>query len=247
MLCWLSPNTCMAQFLGFLAGMYVRGIIYVCYRPGGLKSDLWVQFDTLLLWSRLKIQIGTMFSELYIITWVAKTRIFVDRILCRTAQLEAFLLESYDRILRRTTNVLNAPNFQNGFGSVSWLVGAEILPPAVRPSVYPLNIAFTWMVRWPAWFYGMPDDLHGFTDCVMACMALLIRWWPAWYYRLCDDLHGFTDCVMTCMALLIRWWPAWLYGMSDDLHGFIDCVMTFMLLLVGRWLEEFVSCTGGLV
>ena len=36
---------------------------------------------------------------------------------------------------------------QSGYGSVSWLVFAELLPPAIRPTAYPLGIAIMWFVN----------------------------------------------------------------------------------------------------
>ena len=36
---------------------------------------------------------------------------------------------------------------QCGYGSVSWLVFAELLPPAIRPTAYPLGIAIMWFVN----------------------------------------------------------------------------------------------------
>lgn len=37
--------------------------------------------------------------------------------------------------------------FMSGYGSVSWLVFAELLPPAIRPTAYPLGIAIMWFVN----------------------------------------------------------------------------------------------------
>ena len=38
-------------------------------------------------------------------------------------------------------------SFKSGYGSVSWLVFAEILPPKIRPKVYPLGIAIMWFMN----------------------------------------------------------------------------------------------------
>ena len=34
-----------------------------------------------------------------------------------------------------------------GYGSVSWLVFAEVLPPEIRPTAYPLGIAIMWFIN----------------------------------------------------------------------------------------------------
>ena len=38
-------------------------------------------------------------------------------------------------------------NFQIGYGSVAWVIVAEILPTNSRSTLYPLALAFMWMVN----------------------------------------------------------------------------------------------------
>ena len=52
--------------------------------------------------------------------------------------------------------------FQNGFGSVSWLVAAEILPSEVRTLAYPVIVASTWLFNFAlSHSYGFMNEAVG--------------------------------------------------------------------------------------
>ena len=58
--------------------------------------------------------------------------------------------------------------FQFGYGSVSWLVVAEVIPPVIRPTGYPLIVASTWLFNFAL--------AHSYTPLTAALQRHGVMW-----------------------------------------------------------------------